>query len=1714
MVQLFCTTSDAVGPRYAVTSADGITWNLATTSLPFGIWFAVAWNGSVFCTIENGTQRTATSPDGITWTVHNTALPSSDQWVDITWNGTIFCAIAYNSTSGATSSDGITWTAQTLPGSAAEWNAVTWDGTVFCIVSQNAPGFGSQAQAATSPDGVAWTLQTIPATHTWNDVISNGSIICAIAQGGEVATSSNHGVAWSSGTLPATGGWWQALTWNGSIFCAVSSNNSNTAATSSDGLSWTQHNLPGSYSWQDIAWNGSIFAVTSINNIGGFSPVAISSDGISWSLNSMQAGSWFKIAAGPSTITPPSPGTYSSTLSSSTVSFADIPLASFTSSPSYGVVGSIVKLDGTRSSDPGGLDLTYTWSFLENGIPIGSKVAEEGFKNVGTDNSIVMFSPDVVGEYIVQLVVSNGVNDSELVSTRISIRAIMIPHARGIVPDGKFIWTYIRDVWTEVEGREWFETLWSALIQIVGVDMLKLYQNDFNKSIKDIQDLYQRRWLSYEPKLDLIPADLLLYIGSSCAGTDASTVRLGFEIQGIPISATEFLVSSSTIFPSIVGQSLTIKVALNSANLGTYLITGINKDKTGYLLASPIASPTSEITYAGMAFSFATQSTTWTVITGGGVESNLHPGDIIYYTAGPNKGFYKVLSRIGTSVVVDRPPPSLSTSNAFTANIYSPCQASISQNEVAELNTFQVPYSTTNDLSKVASNRIVSVNGRGFNIVRSLVNTRELTPLTVVTTDITIPTGLASMNWRVAHTITSLSQDFEALGVSNGDLLMVDLVEVTTGSVIPIKTQVVAVNGKSVSVVITDQDVTPGVVPSIPNEVYLDIANALQIGTVKENDDGTLSFSGVASDMHSEATSVAFASKYSNIQLTVFSKLDVGDYIFQLRPKHVLRNSKIPVDQDLKSIPVLQEYIKQPETTIIDDVVYQVRNGKNFPLPNFPEVLIENNDFTITDEVVYEGFMTFKPGSVTIDVDDGYFIDRGLVFGDSFIIESPASLAGTYTIKSVVSPNVLTLTRAIPSYSLSTYVTAKVKLQRRVSGNFIRFIPGAYTPIVLAPKRFWGEVSFFDNSQTVEDNFGILVGLTREDLDTASPGLNYRQAVAGVMYALAKGSAIDKVRLGIQILLGLPFTEHSGIIRSIDPTYRLDITGSAIFGRILVEDTDNDGNPSGIFRFYTYPIDDESSDLSGIETNPATGATYIEGDSVEAFSPLCKGVIVSDYVTDPGGVSSSYLKQLQQFQSMRIRINDSILNTADLNLISSFLKKITPSYISYTIQTSSEFEDNAAVLDSLIMRIRPESFSIVDNASWGVPGATYIDDKDFRSGTYHSSVDFAYKFAQKSGAGLSIAAGGNVTLPSGGFITANAGEVFQSPVIPTAQTSSTPDLTIKTGPNQGRYVLSSVTNTTATLTALDSSSYNGGLAAIVADASAEYSIETKINPLLAFGSGIKSVSGNDVRLAIDGAGNTPAYLRNCYVGPGDQLMQSSLPNVKTTIIAVKESTPGSGIWDTVTVTPTPTFGSGIITWFIWRRTFTPGQTLAFNAGITTGGIGSNLFTINNFFLASLLNVGDLLVTDTGLQYLVLDPIKGYATPAFTSAGTLNVAYQAKRTYFRSTTDFTTIFNLDYMDRDPDEFVELRLHNSSYGNVNWNGASATPSLSANTFSGIGVLPGDFIQIVGGTVVKLQDDGYGAGIFPIVSVGTTTVTTAHTNSGANDLAITDWKILRRR
>src|SRR5207302_11034782 len=94
-------------------------------------------------------------------------------------------------------------------------------------------------------------------------------------------------------------------------------------------------------------------------------------------------------------------------------------------SPNQSVtVGATVTLNGSASTDPQNLPLTYSWSFTSK--PNGSTATLSGATTVSP-----MFIADLAGTYVVQLIVNNGVLNSDPATVTITAAVPSITPTAG-----------------------------------------------------------------------------------------------------------------------------------------------------------------------------------------------------------------------------------------------------------------------------------------------------------------------------------------------------------------------------------------------------------------------------------------------------------------------------------------------------------------------------------------------------------------------------------------------------------------------------------------------------------------------------------------------------------------------------------------------------------------------------------------------------------------------------------------------------------------------------------------------------------------------------------------------------------------------------------------------------------------------------------------------------------------------------------------------------------------------------------------------------------------------------------------------------------------------------------------------------------------------------------------------------------------------------------
>ena len=246
----------------------------------------------------------------------------------------------------------------------------------------------------------------------------------------------------------------------------------------------------------------------------------------------------------------------------------------------------------------------------------------------------------------------------------------------------------------------------------------------------------------------------------------------------------------------------------------------------------------------------------------------------------------------------------------------------------------------------------------------------------------------------------------------------------------------------------------------------------------------------------------------------------------------------------------------------------------------------------------------------------------------------------------------------------------------------IRFVSGTFSLGDPPPDILWAEVTYLDNTSTIDDNFGRMVDFTTEDLEARTDDLDYLSAVRGLWWAYFGGPSLYKVRVGTQILLGLPFAEATGVIEEIQPRFSLDN------GRLILRDTAN----TNITRTYFYPR------TAGLADHAETGVELVEGDTVEQFAPLSAGLEVLDYVKTSDWlesyVSQGRFLEIDKFFRFLVRGDVDTFNLANMSFAMDFARKIKPHYTYpiFVLRKNFTEADEIDVLDQTLLTVNLSVF--------------------------------------------------------------------------------------------------------------------------------------------------------------------------------------------------------------------------------------------------------------------------------------------------------------------------------------------------------------------------------------------------------------------------------------
>ncbi|MFQ9975731.1 MAG: hypothetical protein ACLRVN_05360 [Butyricicoccus sp.] len=242
-------------------------------------WSSICYGAGKFVAVGPNVNPVY-STDGINWSTSN--IKTNGPWSSVCYGAGKF--IAVGRTGAITYSlDGINWTFDRLGPIMGKWNSVCYYDRGFEVIGQG----GGDGDPAYSEDGINWEPDDLLFyADNWTLAYGNGTLVAVgdnSPEYGAIYSNNSTHYGFRKANLTKNKNWSSVCYGNGK-FVAVAKD-SNTAAYSEDGISWTLTEMPTSSGWGSVCYGNGKFIATSFSQ-GLF---AYSIDGVNWISDTYQA---------------------------------------------------------------------------------------------------------------------------------------------------------------------------------------------------------------------------------------------------------------------------------------------------------------------------------------------------------------------------------------------------------------------------------------------------------------------------------------------------------------------------------------------------------------------------------------------------------------------------------------------------------------------------------------------------------------------------------------------------------------------------------------------------------------------------------------------------------------------------------------------------------------------------------------------------------------------------------------------------------------------------------------------------------------------------------------------------------------------------------------------------------------------------------------------------------------------------------------------------------------------------------------------------------------------------------------------------------------------------------------------------------------------------------------------------------------------------------
>jgi len=257
----------------AIDSTDGSITAITTTGT------AIA---GAYIAVGDGTDKAGYSVDGITWS--EVTLPTASNWQSVAYgafsNVSRYVAIVRDGTTAAYSIDGVNWTSSSI-GEGGDWVGIAYGNAKFVAISES--DSSTTTRAVSSDGGLTWSVGSV-ATGAKAIAFGNNRFVIVEGNFSNSAAWSTDGVTWTVVTLPAntdsTESNWYDIAFGNNRFVAIA-DNATMVAYSFNGATWYSSTMPSNQDWRKLVYGSGVFLALADGEV-----AASSHDGKNWTSRS------------------------------------------------------------------------------------------------------------------------------------------------------------------------------------------------------------------------------------------------------------------------------------------------------------------------------------------------------------------------------------------------------------------------------------------------------------------------------------------------------------------------------------------------------------------------------------------------------------------------------------------------------------------------------------------------------------------------------------------------------------------------------------------------------------------------------------------------------------------------------------------------------------------------------------------------------------------------------------------------------------------------------------------------------------------------------------------------------------------------------------------------------------------------------------------------------------------------------------------------------------------------------------------------------------------------------------------------------------------------------------------------------------------------------------------------------------------------------------